>query len=497
MNSSSAAPARGPNITCWECRRRRWVCDSAEPSCAACKKAGIKCPGYGEAKPVTFLPPGQVLSRPRRRPKRNNNPVYRIVSREQNTTKSQDPTSHDIEALQTSSMKTLVRKPLRGEIDDIAESLYIRNITIVPYLFTGETQPSPFIQEFVLSNLSEASRFINVALVLGALDVKSRANYRVKSTELWRFHYYKDLAIKALNRNLSDVQTRTSDVTFQNIFCFLVLELYVTTTPVWEPHVNAIVTLIKMRGGLGHFIRSSPDIAADIYELLVQFLVSNTSTPPCRQIPLFSDPETIEFMDQSKRFGTVPYFPCPHPLIMLILEVTNLRQRIYEDKRIIAEDISPSTNINAARELILRIKNFSPSNWLSDRTHYLAEWGVLTFVYHSAVCLFALAALGPNLFGPENEFRAMQSRILFSMLDKALKFPTLKFCLLWPTLVAGFEAAGGTQEQRVFVDKALNGMTTELGSASPLVAKDILQNFWRSGKRRWDDCFDRPYMFAV
>lgn len=53
----------------------------------------------------------------------------------------------------------------------------------MPYLFTGQAQPSPFIQEFVLSNLSEASRFINVALVLGALDVKSRANYQMKSTE--------------------------------------------------------------------------------------------------------------------------------------------------------------------------------------------------------------------------------------------------------------------------------------------------------------------------
>lgn len=228
-----------------------------------------------------------------------------------------------------------------------------------------------------------------------------------------------------------------------------------------------------------------------------QFLVSNTTIPPSRQIPLFSDPETIEFMDQSKRFGTVPYFPCPHPLIMLILEVNNLRRGIFEDKRIIAEDASPSTNINAARDVILRIKDFSPSEWLNGRTHYLAEWGVLTFVYHSAACLFALAALGSDLFGLENEFRAMQHRILFSMLDKALKIPSLKFCLLWPTLVAGFEARGGTKEERIFVEKALNQMTTELGSASPLVARDILQRFWRSGKRRWDDCFDRPYMFAV
>jgi len=31
-----------------------------------------------------------------------------------------------MEALQALSMKALIQKPLRGEIDDIAESLYIR-----------------------------------------------------------------------------------------------------------------------------------------------------------------------------------------------------------------------------------------------------------------------------------------------------------------------------------------------------------------------------------
>lgn len=126
MSSSSVVPARGPNVTCWECRRRRWVCDSAEPSCTACKKAGIKCPGYGEVKPVTFLPPGQVLSRPRRRPRRNNNPVYRVASPGQSAITDQNSNPDDIEALQAMNMKALIQKPLRGEIDDIAESLYIR-----------------------------------------------------------------------------------------------------------------------------------------------------------------------------------------------------------------------------------------------------------------------------------------------------------------------------------------------------------------------------------
>lgn len=51
---------------CWECVRRRLVCDSGRPGCNRCKIASIDCTGYGAKKPVKFLEPGLVLSRPRK-----------------------------------------------------------------------------------------------------------------------------------------------------------------------------------------------------------------------------------------------------------------------------------------------------------------------------------------------------------------------------------------------------------------------------------------------
>lgn len=50
-------------MKCWECRRRRRVCNAKLP-CHQCKKDGITCSGYG-SKPVTFLPIG-MRSRHRR-----------------------------------------------------------------------------------------------------------------------------------------------------------------------------------------------------------------------------------------------------------------------------------------------------------------------------------------------------------------------------------------------------------------------------------------------
>lgn len=51
---------------CWECMRRRLVCDSAPGACNKCKNRGVVCPGYDDKKPLKWLTPGKVLSKPRR-----------------------------------------------------------------------------------------------------------------------------------------------------------------------------------------------------------------------------------------------------------------------------------------------------------------------------------------------------------------------------------------------------------------------------------------------
>jgi hypothetical protein len=57
---------------CWECVRRRRVCDLTQPECTKCKQAGLVCSGYGEFKPVTWLPVGKVKSKVPVRRKPNN-----------------------------------------------------------------------------------------------------------------------------------------------------------------------------------------------------------------------------------------------------------------------------------------------------------------------------------------------------------------------------------------------------------------------------------------
>ncbi|XPS68897.1 hypothetical protein M3J09_001176 [Ascochyta lentis] len=66
---------------CWECLKRRLVCDHTLPHCKKCKKASKECPGYDEQKPLQWVEPGKVTSR--RRKKDSPPKVYTIGLRKQ------------------------------------------------------------------------------------------------------------------------------------------------------------------------------------------------------------------------------------------------------------------------------------------------------------------------------------------------------------------------------------------------------------------------------
>lgn len=66
---------------CWECLKRRLVCDHTLPHCKKCIKAGKECPGYDEQKPLQWVEPGKVTSR--RRKKDIPSKVYSIRPKDQ------------------------------------------------------------------------------------------------------------------------------------------------------------------------------------------------------------------------------------------------------------------------------------------------------------------------------------------------------------------------------------------------------------------------------
>ncbi|KAK7583580.1 hypothetical protein V3481_012864 [Fusarium oxysporum f. sp. vasinfectum] len=49
-------------VPCWECSRRRLVCDLGTPKCRKCRVRGVDCPGY-QHKPLQWMRPGQTRSK--------------------------------------------------------------------------------------------------------------------------------------------------------------------------------------------------------------------------------------------------------------------------------------------------------------------------------------------------------------------------------------------------------------------------------------------------
>lgn len=96
---------------CWECLRRRLVCDMTQPACKKCQKAKIDCPGYGAKKPLTWVAPCAVLSRPRRK---------RILGAEdQELSSSEVSTSPDSAE---GSLAFFQQQPLTTELDEVFQA---------------------------------------------------------------------------------------------------------------------------------------------------------------------------------------------------------------------------------------------------------------------------------------------------------------------------------------------------------------------------------------
>lgn len=65
---------------CWECLKRRLVCDHTLPHCKKCQKAGKDCSGYDDQKPLQWVEPGKVSSRRRKKDGPPN--IYTVPLRE-------------------------------------------------------------------------------------------------------------------------------------------------------------------------------------------------------------------------------------------------------------------------------------------------------------------------------------------------------------------------------------------------------------------------------
>ena len=126
---------------CWECLRRRLVCDHTIPHCKKCIKRGRECPGYDAQKPLQWVEPGKITSRKRTKPSKRSElaiPVMRTKPNPLENSSSElsgsisaagSGDSIDVEWLEQEQLRLLYQKAFAGvrSVDEVDRILVLEN----------------------------------------------------------------------------------------------------------------------------------------------------------------------------------------------------------------------------------------------------------------------------------------------------------------------------------------------------------------------------------
>lgn len=89
-----------------------------------------------------------------------------------------------------------------------------------------------------------------------------------------------------------------------------------------------------------------------------------------------------------------------------------------------------------------------------------------------------------------------EAETLAKIMEKGLPNPKFKLLMLWPLMVLGIDAVNKGKTRRDLVRSWADEMYSYTGSYSIWHLKEVLERFWASGRTRWDDCWDKPYLFS-
>ncbi|KAB8231209.1 Zn(II)2Cys6 transcription factor [Aspergillus alliaceus] len=485
---------------CWECMRRRIVCDFERPACSKCCAAGIACPGYDEKKPLKWLAPGKVSSRSRKRltpPETNRSSTG---SEEPVVSQETSPTSADNETELLELFMITPTRELKSETCTIVESVWYYNSHVYPdYSAIHELAPNPYLGHFPLEALhqvpmSMCHTLVYLVLAHRVCRVYPADNRRPLTTLRPRLYERRGLALRSLVELMGNLQNEmVIDATIGSILLFLFVDARQLPSSDWQHHFAAATELIKIRGGFASLSRSSEVLKPLILHLLLLGVMANTTTPPSQHIPTTSQLELIDLMADLYGDGMYPILLCPPYLLMDIIRINNLR---FEAT---ASPLTDSTRATA-QAVLEHIEAFSAEDWKGSNPDVQEDWLLLGRMYRSSIALYCISSLQSlSIFPSTNYFTAMRTvhgTRLYTILEQVILRPRIKVFAIWPLVVAGMQAVDASPTIRHIVDAQLSEMAGMLATPAPMLASAVFRRFWTSGQTGWDECFDRPYAFV-
>ena len=220
--------------------------------------------------------------------------------------------------------------------------------------------------------------------------------------------------------------------------------------------------------------------------------MGTTTSPPENYVTLSTD---IASLVEVYGKGDYPSVLCPPPIFLALMKINILR---YHTSLALQVPSAPSKEPDA---ILSEIFAFSPEEWASQSPASIDALTLIGRIYRCAAALYCILSLRAS-FPPEGTAQLLATEtgmadMLFGLLREIMANTTIRICMVWPLLVAGVAAASRSPAERAFVLAHFAVLSRELGTAFPLLAREVLKNFWASGFIDWDDCFDRPYAFVA
>ncbi|KAK1991318.1 C6 zinc finger domain-containing protein [Colletotrichum falcatum] len=477
---------------CWECQRRRLVCDSGRPVCSKCKIGGVVCPGYDDKKPLIWLAPNKVKTRTW---KRKGAPPHRDAAAAKGSSRD-----GQVEVAKLTVGKKMVHifpgYELRSETCDIIEAAMYWNEQVYPYFAQNQLSQSPWV--IPVFHVHYMQPHIQHALVAMAIEhrinvsrVTSRKHDPLMAEVNARAIQHRSTAVQALNKDIGDERRRTSDMTMSGVIVFMYGDLMASgTASSWRFHLNGFTALVSLRGGWEELCRKTPHMKTLVLFCKIVENFANTTSPADDQMSPVLNSELKVLIRDTFETGYYPYLPCPADLFIDIIEINRLR---FLASR---QDDKGATK-SEAEDLLTKITDFSPESWSETRDKSREEHLMMAQIYQSAVVLFGIRSLqsagAVSSSAGWTAVRKMHSVRLFSLLKESATSEVLKHCTAWPLVVAGFEAKILSPTIRAFIRLRLEEESRDLGVYLPSAAKDVLEKFYASSGSQWDDCFDSPH----
>ncbi|KAI1171874.1 fungal-specific transcription factor domain-containing protein [Nemania sp. FL0916] len=573
----TASQAKSSQKHCWECLRRRLVCDSARPVCNRCRASGIVCPGYSEQKPLRWMKPGRVTARNRQRKNAvapQDNRKKKLIKTSagaedveddvKSSSKGADQirwTSNTVssyrdalgqlgdrvlsEVTTPKAMNVIMKYDLVCENFAGVEESYIYNTQIYERcsplkLLLGDARdalPLSTIIQFIPTTL----RYLYIVLTLGyqLQDMPRDAGENARNKAKSAIAFWTCQAVRTLNEDLTAEHTRTSDGTMASVLTLCLADQQLQPSTRWRCHYDGLLKMIQLRGGSEKMWREHTHLHTTILTALIGEVFANTTSPSHDLLSALSHPKRLDFLEKAWGNGVSSTYCgsiCPGPLFISVVLINHLRKLAASStpgscpvlpaymlpaSSISISDSSPSSSppreditlSASASALLERVLRFSPETFAecnstpATRPH----WVLVARIFHSAAVLYCILSLqsvsllpDPSSSPPHHQSHLTASlklhydRLLLDLKHAFTTQASLKNCLFWPLVVAGCCAGvHGTAFERAFLADLIKESVKDVRNLIPLFAREILMTFWKSGKTKWDDCFDQPYLLML